>query len=196
MPSDFRYSANFLEVYSPPPSVRNRFTCMPDSFSLKVFHSLNFSRASNLYFSMYSSVCLVASSMENSIHRPTPMAVSRGPHRFECTSCRRSVARDVVGVKGFWANLHLMQLSQWHFPNILGASVVVGKISKAFRPMCARRQCHNIRLAALCRDAYPVVLSASWQLWSISVYSVDSKARSRTNSPSTWGAVAINLPWR
>jgi len=173
IPSDFRYSANFLEVYSPHLSVRNHFTYLPDSFSLRAFHSLNFSGASNLYFNMYSSVCLVASSMKSSIYRPPPMAVSSGPHMSEVTCCRGSVAPEVVfGVKGFQSNLHLMQLSQYHFPVIFGESVIVGKISKAFRPTCARRRCHNIRFSASWRDACPVVLSACRQLSSISVYSV------------------------
>jgi len=171
MPSDFRYSANFLEEYSPPPSVQNHFTRLPDSFSLRAFHSFNFSGASDLYFSMYSSICLVASSMKSSIYRPHPMAVSRGPHLSECTSCSGSVAREVVfGVKGFRANLHLMLLSQSHFPVIFGASVIVGKISKAFRATCARQRCHNIRFSASCRDACPVILSASRQQSSILVY--------------------------
>jgi len=131
------------------------------------------------------------------------MAVSRGPHMSECTSCRGSVAWEVVGVKGFQPNLQLMQLSQSHFPVIVGASgMTFGKISEAFRPTCARRWCHNMRFSASCRDACPVVLSASRQLLLLStlVYSVDPEAQSRTgsrtNSPSTCGAVAINLPWR
>jgi hypothetical protein len=139
--------------------------------------------------------------MKSSIYRPPPMAVSRRPHMSECSSCRGSVALEVVGVKGFRANLHLMQLWQSHFPVILKASVIVGKISKAVRPTCARGWCHHIRFSALCRDACPVVLSGSRQLsLSISVYSVDpgarSRTRSRTNRPLTCGAVAINLPWR
>ena len=194
MPSDFKYSANFFEVYSPPSSVRNRFTCLPDSFSLKAFHSLNFSRPSDLYFYMYSSVCLVGSSMKCRIYWRPPMAVSSRQHMSECRSCWCSVAREVVGVKRFRANLRLMQLLQSHFLVIFGALVFVGKISKAFTPMCARRRCHNIRLSAACRDACPVVLSTSRQLSWISVYSVDSGARSRTNSSSTWGLVKINLP--
>jgi hypothetical protein len=67
----------------------------------------------------------------------------------EGTSCSGSVAREVVGVKGFLVNLHLMQLLQSHLPVILGASVIVGKISKAFRPMCAVWRCHNICFSAI-----------------------------------------------
>jgi len=199
MPSDFRYSANFSEVYSLPLSVLNRFTCLPNSFFLRAFHSLNFSRASNLYFNMYWSICLMASSMKSSIYRSPPMAVSSRPHMSKCTSCSGSVAREVVGVKGYQANLHLMQLSQSHLPVIFGASTTTfGMISKAFRPRCGSWRCHNIRFPALCRNPCPVVLSASRYLSSISVYSVNSGARSRTRSRSksslTWGAVALNLP--
>jgi hypothetical protein len=174
---------------SPPTSVRNHFTCFPDYFSLRTCHSLNFSRASHLYSNIYSSVCLVASSMNSSLYQPPPMAVSRGPHMSECISCRCSVAREVVGVNGFPANLHLMKLSQSHFPVIFGASVIVGKISKALGPTGARRRCHMIRLSASCPDKCPDVISDSRQLSSILVYCVDPGVQfrmlSRKNSPST-----------
>jgi len=50
----------------------------------------------------------------------------------ECTSCSGWVAWEVVfGVKGFLVDLHFMQLTQSHFPVILGASVIVGMSSKA-----------------------------------------------------------------
>jgi len=165
---------NFLEVYSLPPFVRNRFTCLPYSFSVSAFHSLYFSRGSNLYYNIHSSICLLASSMQSSICRPPLMAVSRGPHMSQCTSCRGSVAQEVMGVKGFRTNLHLRQLLQLHLPVILRASVIGGKISTAWRPTRGKQQCHSIRFSASCRDAYPVILSASRQLSSISVYSVDS----------------------
>jgi hypothetical protein len=71
----------------------------------------------------------------------------------------------------------------------LGASMIVGKISKPLRPTCARQQSHNICLSAWRLDACPVVLCDSRQLSSISEYSVDSESRSKTrfrmNSPST-----------
>ena len=179
-------------MYSPPPSVRNRFTCLPESFFLRAFHSLNFTRASDLYFNMYSSVCLEESLMKSTIYRPPPMGFSMGPHMSECTSYSGSVAREVLfGVKCFRAHLHLMRLSQLHFPVIFGASVIVGKISNSLRPTCARWRCHNIRFSASCRDACPVVLSASRPLLllSILVYSVYSGAQSTTRSriycPST-----------
>jgi hypothetical protein len=132
-------------------------------------------------------VRLVVSLMNSSKYRPPSMAVSSGPHMSQCTSCSGSVAREVVGVKGFRANLHLMQLSQSHLPVIFGALVIIGKIFKALRPTCAKLRCHNIRFSASCRDACPVVLSASTQLSSILVYSVDyrSRTQSRTKSPST-----------
>jgi hypothetical protein len=163
---------------------------LPDTFSLRACHSLNSSQASSLYFNMYSSVCLVASLMKSSIFQPPPMAVSSGPHRSEGCSCSGSVAREFVfGVKGFLVNLHLMQLSQSHLPVILGASVIISKVSKTFRLTCARRRCHNIRFSVSCRDAYPVVVSGSRQQSSISVDLVDPGAQSRTpsrkNSPST-----------
>ena len=183
IPSDFRYSANVVEIYSLPPSVQFRFPCLPYALSLRAFHSLNFSKASDLYFNMYSSICLVVSSMKGSIYRTPAMAVSRGPHKSKCTSCRGSVAQDVVfGVKGFLLNLHLMQHSQSHLPVILAAWVIVAKISTALRPTCPRRRCHNIRFYASCRDACPVVISASRKLSLISVYLVDSGPRSTGNS--------------
>ena len=74
----------------------------------------------------------------------------------EYMSCRGSVAREVVGVKGFRANLHLMQLWQSHFLVILGESVIVGEISQALRLTSANRRCHNTWLSALRRDACPV----------------------------------------
>jgi len=199
MPSDFRYAANFLAVHSPPPSVRNCFTCLPDSISLKAFHSFNFTRAFDLYSSMYSSVCLVASSMKSSIFQPPPMAVSSVPHMSECMRYRGLVGQEVVfGVKGFLLNLHLIQLLQSHLPVILGASVIEGKISKSLRLMCVRQRCHNILFSALCQDAFRVVLSTSRPLLlSLAVYSFYSGARSRMwsrmNCPSTWSTVAINL---
>jgi len=141
--------------------------------SLRAFHSLNVSRASDLWFNLYSSVCLVVPSRKGSIYRPPAMAVSNGPHMSECPSCSVSVAREGVGIKGFRANLHLMQISQSHFPVILRASVIIGKISKALRLMCDKRRFHNIRFSASCRDACPVVLCFSWQQsLSISVYTV------------------------
>jgi hypothetical protein len=95
----------------------------------------------------------------------------------EFTSCSGLVGQEVVfGVMGLRADLHLMQHSQVHFPVILGASVIVSKISKAFKPTGTRRRCHNIRFSASCRDACPVVLSASRQRSSIEVYLVDSGA--------------------
>jgi hypothetical protein len=127
----------------------------------------------------------VASLMKSSIYRPPPMAVSRGLYMSECTSCIGSVAREVVEVMGFRVNLHLMQLSQSHFPVIFRALGIVGKVSGALSLACARRRCHNIRFSASCRDSCPVVYSASRQLSMISVYSIDSGAQSRTNSPST-----------
>jgi len=158
MPSDLRYSANFLEVYLPPPSVRNHFTCFPDSFSLRAFHSLDFSMASNLYFNMYSSICCVASLMKSSIYPLPPMAGSSGPYLSECSSCKGSVAWEVVGVKSFRPNLHFMQLSQSHFPVIFGVlATTFCKIPKAYRPTCAQQLCHNIRFSTLCREACPVV---------------------------------------
>jgi hypothetical protein len=182
---DFRYSANYLEIYSPPPSVRNRFTCLPDFYSLRAFHSLNFSRASDLYFNVYSFICLVVWLMKSSIYRPPPMAVSRGLYMSKCTTCIGSVAREVVEVMGFRATSHMMQLSQSHFPVISRALGIVGKVSRALRLACARRRCHNIRFSASCRDSCPVVCSASRQLSLISVYSVDTGVQSRTNRPST-----------
>jgi len=165
MPSDFRYSAKFSEVYLPPPSVRNRFTCVLNSFSARAFHSFNFSSASDLNFNRNLSICLVASSMKSGIYRPPQMAISRGPHMPECTSCSGSVARKVVGVKGYRANCHLMKHSQSRLPVIFGAlATTFGKISKAFSPTCARLRCHNIRPSASCRDACPVVLSSRRQL--------------------------------
>jgi hypothetical protein len=145
---------------------------------------LNFSKASDLYVNTYSLVCPVAPSLKSSISRPPPNAVARGPHMAGCTSCRGSVEQEVVDVKGFRANLHLMQHSESHFPVILGVSLMVGRISNALRPTYARRQCHNMRVAASCQDACPIVLRARRLLWSISMYSVDSGARSRMHSPS------------
>jgi len=202
IPSDFAYSLTFLEVYSPPPSVQNHFTCLPDSSSLRAFHSLNFSRASDWYFNMYSSLCPVVRLVKSSIYPPPLMAVSSGPHLCKWTSSSRSVVHEVLGVMAFLAYMHLMQLSQLHFPVTFGAlAVTFSMISKVLRPMCAKRQRHNIRFSAWCRNEYPVVLSASRQLsLSILIYSVDSgewsRTRSTTRSPSTWGAVVINLPWR
>jgi len=203
MPSDCRYPANFLKVYSRPPSVRNSFTCLPKSISLRTFHSLNLSRASDWNFNMYSSVCLVASSMKSSMDQPPLIAVSRGLHMFECTRCRSSVAwEDVFGVMGFRANLYLIQHLHLHIPVIFGVSVTTfSKISKAFRPMCARQQCYNICFYVSCRDAWRVGICASRQLsLSILGYLVEtgarSRTRSRTTSPLTWGAVALNLPGR
>jgi len=46
--SHFRYSANFLEVYSPPASERNRLTYLPDCLSSIAIHSLSSSTGSNL----------------------------------------------------------------------------------------------------------------------------------------------------
>jgi hypothetical protein len=50
----------------------------------------------------------------------------------ECANCSGTVAREVLGIKGFRANFHLMQLSQSHSPVIFGESVIVGMISEAF----------------------------------------------------------------
>jgi len=197
MPSDFRYSGNFFEVYLLPPSVLNCFTCLPNSFSVRALHSFHQSRACDLNMNVYSSGRLMALWMKRNMYEAPPMAASSGPHRSECTSCSGSLAWKVVfRVKVFRANLHLMQQVQSHFQVILGASVIVRNVPKAFTLTCAKGRCHNIRFSASCRDARPVVISASRQLSSMSVYSVDSKARFRTNSPSTWGAVAIGLPLR
>jgi len=160
--SDFRYSANFLEVYSPPPSVRNRFTCLPDFFPLSALHCFNFSRASHRYFNMYSSIWLVALVMKCSIYRPPLMAVCRGQHMSECNSHRESVARDVVlRVKGFRATLHLMRSPQSYIVVILGPSIILSMIPKALRLTCAKRRRHNIRFSASSRDACPVIIRAS-----------------------------------
>jgi len=188
IPSNFRYSVNLLEVYSPPPSVWNLFTCLPDSFSLIAFQSVNVSSASDAYFEMCSSRCLVALLMKGSIYRPPPMAFSMGPHMSKCACCSGSVAWEVVGLKGFRANLQLMQLSQSHFSLIFSASATTfGKISKAFRPLWAMLRCLNIRFSALCRDACAVMLCGRRQLLlSISVYLVGtSGTQSRTNSSLT-----------
>ena len=82
----------------------------------------------------------------------------------QCTSCSGLVAGEVMGVKGFQADLHSMQLSQSHYLVILSAVVIVGKISNGLRPTCAKRQCHDIHFYASCPDGCPVVLSASRQL--------------------------------
>jgi len=201
--SDCRYSSNFFEVYSLCRSVWKYFTSLPDSICLKAFYSLNMSRSSNLNFNLYSSVCLVVSSMQRSIYPPPPMAVSNGSLISKCTSHCGSVTREIIfPVKGLPDNLNLMQLSKSHFSVIFGAlAMIIGKISKPFIPGCAKQRCHHICISVSCRHACPVDLSASRQLsLSISVYLVDYGARSRmrssTNSPSTWGAVAINLQWR
>jgi len=185
MPSDCRYSVNFLKVDSPPPFVRNRFTCLPDSISLAAFHYMTFSRASDSYFNMYSSLCLVPSSMKSSIYQPPPMAVPSGLHMSECTSCSGSVAWEVVfRVKGFRPNLHLLQYSQLHLLGISGpVAMTFGKLSKAFRPACTMQWCDNIFFSASCRHACPVFLSARRQLSMLTlVYLVDSGARYRTRS--------------
>jgi len=203
MLSDFRYSVNLLKVYSPPTLLRTRFTCLPDLISLTAIHSLNVSRASDLYFNMFSTRYLGMSSMRSSIYRPPAMAVWNGLHISECTSGSGSVAWEVVfGVKGFRATFHRMQLSQTHFPIILGAeSMTFGKISKALRPTCAKRWCHYICLSALCQNACPATLSASRQLFlSISIYLVDAgtgfQTPFSTSTPLTWCGVAIILSLR
>ena len=124
--------------------------------------------------------------MKSSVYQPPFMAVSSAAHMCECTSCRGSVAWEVVfGVNGICANLHLMQLSQSDFPVDLGASVIVCIIWKCLRRTCTKWRCHNMCLSALCQDACLVVYSVSRQLSSILVYWVDSGALSRMNSPST-----------
>jgi hypothetical protein len=98
----------------------------------------------------------------------------------ECTSCSDLVAQEVVGVNGFRANCHFMQLSQSHFPIIFRAAVIVGNISKAFGPTCARQRCNIIRISASCQDKWPVVFIATRHLSLISEYSVGSRFRTRS----------------
>jgi hypothetical protein len=117
-----------------------------------------------MFFDKYSSICL--------------MAVCRGLDMSEYTSCRELVAQEVVfKVMGVEPTFHLFQLLESHFPDMFRElALTLGKISKAFRPMSAMRQCHDIHFSALCRDACPAVLSASRPLSSKSVYSVYSRA--------------------
>jgi len=49
----------------------------------------------------------------------------------ECIISTGTVAWEVVGSMGFKANFHLMQLLKSYFGVILGASVIVGKISNS-----------------------------------------------------------------
>jgi len=160
----------------------------------KILPFLNFSRASNFNHNMYSSICLVASLMASSMYRPPPMVIAYGPHMSECTSCSGSVAREVMGVKCIRAHFHFIQLSQSHCPVISGTLLIISKVAKDMRPMCAKWRCPYIHISAWCEDAYPVIVSASRQLsLLIMVSSVDSGSRTHypTNCPSTWGVVAI-----
>lgn len=175
--ADYRYSMNFLEVYSLLPSFWNYFTCLVHFFSLMSFLSFDFSRASDFYLNMYSSVCLRASLLEGTIYWAPPLVVSRGPHMSECTSCKWSVELEVVfGVTGFQDNLNLIHISRWHFPVIGGVLVFISKFSTALRLLCAKWRCHNISCSASCQAACPVVVTASSQLLIllIWVYSVDN----------------------
>jgi len=164
IPSDFRYSANFLEVYSLPPSVRNRFTCLPNSLSLTAFHSFNCSMASNMYLTIDSTTWLRVSSMKSSIYGQHPIAVSRGPHMSECTSYRGSVSWEVVGVKWFLVMFYLMQPKQWHMQVILGPSVIVCKISNHLRLRCAKRRGHKVLFSTASWDACSGISGSSRQL--------------------------------
>jgi hypothetical protein len=129
-----------------------------------------------LYFNMYSPVCLMESSLQSSIYRPSLLAVFNAQCISYWRSCRGSVAREAEGVKGFRANLQLMQFTQWYFPVISSALATnFRQISKALRPTCARRRCRYSRFSALCRDECPGVYNGSKRLTlSISVNSVDS----------------------
>jgi len=81
----------------------------------------------------------------------------------------------MFGVKRLLVYLDLMYLLQLHFTVNFGASAMTfGKIFKAFRLTCAREICHNIQFSASYRDACQVISSASRQLSSMSVNSVDS----------------------
>ena len=92
---------------------------------------MNFTRASDFYFTMYSYLCFVLSSTKSSIYPSLLIAVSSRLHMSECTSCRGSVAWEVVfRVKDFLVDWHLIQHLQLHLPVILGASVIVSRISK------------------------------------------------------------------
>jgi len=164
-PSDLRYSASIMEVYSAPPSVRNGIPCMPDSLSLGTFNSLNMFRASDSYFKMYPTACHVVSSVTGIIYQPPPMVLSNGPHMLECTSGIVSVACEVVfKEKGFRTDLHFIQLSQLHLSVILSTLMILRDISKSFRRRCAKRQCHNIHFSASWQDTCRVISCASRQV--------------------------------
>jgi len=182
MQSDFRSSANFLEVYYVPPSVPNRVTCLADSLSLRACHSLNFSSASELYCNVHSAIWLIVLSIKSSIYWPPPMAVSNGLHMSMYTSCSGSVLREVEGVTCFWTTLHLMQLSQLHFLVIVGVLGIIGNFSNVWRQTHVKWRCQNMGFAASNGDACPIVLSARRRLsMSILVYSPHFRAPSRTN---------------
>lgn len=189
-----------MEVYPTPPSERNCFNCLLNSFSLRAFHSVSFPRASNLYFKIYSSVFLVVSLIKGIIYQPPLTAASNGLHMSKCTSCSGCLAWEVgFRVKGRWVNLRWMQVSQLHFLVIFAASATTFcKIFNALRQTCTKLCCLIIRISVSCWDVRPVSLSPSRQLWlTRSVNLVDSRmwfwTRLTMNSASTWGAVAINL---
>jgi hypothetical protein len=192
-----------MEVYPTPPCVQNHFNCVLNSFCLSALLSVSFTRASNLYFDMYSSVCLVVLLIKGSIYQPPLMAASNGLHMSECTNCSGCLAWEVVfRVKGHWVNLRWMQVSQLHFLVISAASATTfHKIFNALRQTCTKLCCINICISASCWVAWSVSICTSRQLsLTESVNWVDSgnwfKTRFSRNRASTWGAVAINLQWQ